>query len=112
MVDDGTHAAASDLVSCATDLQIAIQKINSEPYDPAMVEHYISLPDGKMRDLNPGPKVNLIKDEGRWAIDVTNIVRSWISGERPNYGFVLVRPHVTVEPCLSTYANFYLGLSY
>jgi hypothetical protein len=108
---DGSHPAPSGRISCAAALELATQDLTTQNFNAQSAESYLSLPSGVMSRLSGDQQVQLDVSKAQWTIDVTDVLRAWTSKQRPNYGFVLVGPESSNQPCLSTYAGFELLFS-
>ncbi len=111
VLDDGTHPAASERVSCATALELATQDLTTQQSDVSSSSSYLTLPSGVMSQLSSSPTAQVDANKAQWTLDVTQAVQAWLSNQRPNDGFVLAGPENASQTCLSIYGGFTLTLS-
>ncbi len=105
------NTATNERVNCATHLGLGKDKWMGKDFGDAKYwipsEAYTTLP--STLGTTPGQEVI--------QLNVTDAVKQWIQGTRPNYGFVLrsnteALNHEDNNACISDYGNFHLELEY
>lgn len=96
--------------SCASDLDLGTNNWTSPDTNPSE-KPLVTLPFGPIGSASPTREVSVDAHSGTLAVDVTQVIQDWLTGQTPNDGFLMSMGTDRSSSCVSEYGDFALTVT-